>query len=622
MIFAIAMVLIIPLVFALFDLYTWNEQRDHMQDALDAAALAAARSSSVDDAVIDQIGDRVLLANLKLIRGASLVTSDFHLSGNGVNVDASATIRPLPLMPGFWANPPIVVTSQVVRASQNLEVALVLDVTGSMAGTKIADLRSAAQDLVDIVVRQEQTPFYSKVALVPWSMGVNAGAYADSVRGAVTGTRSITDIGSWKAGPQRAITGATKTNPVVVTAPGHGFSNGNVVLITGEGGMSELNGRPFVVAGATSNTFQLSGVDGRAYSSYQIGHGGNVAQCARADCTMTVTAAAHGYANGDRIYINNVTPAALGTDIDDTVYKISGVTANTFNIFVPTGPVIASGHGGDAYCTKYGCEYYWFRTARSDDPGDGDDDPDNDAGGNNYYKLFRNSSCVSERTGAQAYTDAATVGAPVGFSYPAPASGVSYAGYSASTPNPCLTNQIIPLTTDKAAVKSAIGVLQAQGSTAGQIGVAWGWYMVSPHFGAIFPSASRPAAYTQPNTLKAVVLMTDGALNSPYCNGVIARDALTGSGSSRDHRDCNATNGTTLSQSLALCQAMKNAGVIVYTVGFQITGDTNAETLINTCPSSPRNKYLPTSGQALSEAFKSIGADLNNLRISRRSRPA
>jgi hypothetical protein len=156
----------------------------------------------------------------------------------------------------------------------------------------------------------------------------------------------------------------------------------------------------------------------------------------------------------------------------------------------------------------------------------------------------------------------------------------------------------------------------AQGSTAGQVGTAWGWYMISPNFAYLWPTASRPAAYTAPQTIKAVVLMTDGALNSPYCNGVIAMDAISGSGSIKDHHNCNATNGTTLHQSLQLCAAMKTAGVVVYTVGFQITGDSNAETLMSQCATSAKHQYLPTSGSQLSDAFKAIGADLNNLRLA------
>jgi hypothetical protein len=62
---------------------------------------------------------------------------------------------------------------------------------------------------------------------------------------------------------------------------------------------------------------------------------------------------------------------------------------------------------------------------------------------------------------------------------------------------------------------------------------------------------------------------------------------------------------------------MKAAGVVVYTVGFQITGDTNANTLMTQCATDADHKYLPTSGSQLKEAFKAIGAELNNLRVAK-----
>ena len=62
---------------------------------------------------------------------------------------------------------------------------MVLDVTGSM-DDDMDDLRDAANELVDIVVQDVQEPFYSKVALVPYSAAVNVGDYADAIRGTYT----------------------------------------------------------------------------------------------------------------------------------------------------------------------------------------------------------------------------------------------------------------------------------------------------------------------------------------------------------------------------------------------------------------------------------------------------
>ena len=60
----------------------------------------------------------------------------------------------------------------------------------------------------------------------------------------------------------KTISGITKANPAVVTATSHGYSNGDEVLISGVGGMTEVNGKRFLVADKTTNTFELQDKDG------------------------------------------------------------------------------------------------------------------------------------------------------------------------------------------------------------------------------------------------------------------------------------------------------------------------------------------------------------------------
>jgi hypothetical protein len=67
------------------------------------------------------------------------------------------------------------------------------------------------------------------------------------------------------------ITGATQANPVVVTSIGHGLSNGMKVYIANVVGMIEINNQVFTVAGVTSNTFQLSGINGSGFTAYTSG---------------------------------------------------------------------------------------------------------------------------------------------------------------------------------------------------------------------------------------------------------------------------------------------------------------------------------------------------------------
>jgi hypothetical protein len=81
-----------------------------------------------------------------------------------------------------------------------------------------------------------------------------------------------------RPGVKATITAATTANPVVITAHDpdnvtlpHGLSNDDIILIDYVVGMTELNGNTYTVAGATDTTFQLSGVDGSAYTAWSSG---------------------------------------------------------------------------------------------------------------------------------------------------------------------------------------------------------------------------------------------------------------------------------------------------------------------------------------------------------------
>ncbi len=72
----------------------------------------------------------------------------------------------------------------------------------------------------------------------------------------------------------RTISAITQANPgVVTTAEAHGFSNGQEVYIdiSANSGMVELNEEYVTVANATSNTFELSGVDTSGYTTFTLG---------------------------------------------------------------------------------------------------------------------------------------------------------------------------------------------------------------------------------------------------------------------------------------------------------------------------------------------------------------
>ena len=267
MLFGLSLPVLILMTFGGVDIHRISTVRVNLQDALDAAALAAARSPYTEDEDLQRVGLAALKANLQAYPHVTLEEglTSFTLDDEDV-VIADARVQVKTLVANIFLPPygqmmddymPVGSHSEVDRSSRNIEVALVLDVTGSMAGQRIIDLKAAAKELVDIIVQPVQSPYYSKLALVPYSMGVNLGSDANAARAAPIGASNVTGAVMNLAGTPKAITGATDDRPVVITSAAHGFSNDDVVWITGATGMTQLNNKPFRVRNRTTNTFEL-----------------------------------------------------------------------------------------------------------------------------------------------------------------------------------------------------------------------------------------------------------------------------------------------------------------------------------------------------------------------------
>lgn len=86
------------------------------------------------------------------------------------------------------------------------------------------------------------------------------------------GTYTITSnpFGTTKAA-SKTITGITKANPAVVTSAAHGYSNGDVVYISGVVGMTEINKKSFTVQNVAANTFELKDYNSTLNTAYTSG---------------------------------------------------------------------------------------------------------------------------------------------------------------------------------------------------------------------------------------------------------------------------------------------------------------------------------------------------------------
>ncbi|MGI4847142.1 MAG: phage tail tube protein [Janthinobacterium lividum] len=80
---------------------------------------------------------------------------------------------------------------------------------------------------------------------------------------------SVVSIGT-AVGAANPLTSISATSPAIVSDAGHGFSNGDIVTLSGiVGTMSVFNGQSFVVSSATASAYALTGTDatGLTYTS-------------------------------------------------------------------------------------------------------------------------------------------------------------------------------------------------------------------------------------------------------------------------------------------------------------------------------------------------------------------
>ena len=218
--------------------------------------------------------------------------------------------------------------------------------------------------------------------------------------------------------------------------------------------------------------------------------------------------------------------------------------------------------------------------------------------------------CVTERTGASAYTDDApnTQARRVGPAYlDDNSTGSNCSMVKASDAE---VNAIVPLTSDKALLKNRVNKLTIAGTTAGQIGTAWAWYMLSPNWAYLWPAASQPKAYNTPKLKKYAILMTDGEYNTMYCNGAPAKNSTSPA------INCNATNGQGYNQARTLCTNMKAKGIEVYTVGFQLGGNQTSIATLSQCASSADKFFNAEDGVTLKSAFEAIALQIAKISLS------
>ena len=209
-----------------------------------------------------------------------------------------------------------------------------------------------------------------------------------------------------------------------------------------------------------------------------------------------------------------------------------------------------------------------------------------------------------------------------------------YTGTASSSAGPnrdCPSNALTPLTATKATIRTAINAMASQSYTNVHQGAIWGFHMLSPT-----APLTEGLAYDAA-TAKVMIIMTDGentvdgynASNMNKANGFMPY-GYPGSPSwgyngrifsttyPQPSSDAEVTASMD-SRAVQTCANAKLAGITIYTIGLATssTSDpTKVQKMITDCATDTSKAFFPTTSSELVTVFKTIADQLSNLRLS------
>jgi len=218
--------------------------------------------------------------------------------------------------------------------------------------------------------------------------------------------------------------------------------------------------------------------------------------------------------------------------------------------------------------------------------------------------------------------------------------------------------QIMPLSNNASDIKAMLDGLTPQGATNTWTGIKWGTALLDPSTQPIINDLTskcstgvcevdpafrnRPSAFADPETLKFLVVMTDGQntseltipgqtynayktnmaytqQNANYWNKYNAGGVLYDSNGVALPSVERTTGSEGDSRMQDICTAAKNQGIVIFTIGVDIAKNSNAYDQMRNCASNTGNFYggnfYSVSSANMADAFAGISNTIQKLRL-------
>lgn len=660
-IFLFAFMITILFLFAggAVDYSRWNAVRADMIESMDASSLAlaqlAATNPDLGDTELKEFGKKFFQANFNyeadLEAGWNI---NFELADDAVVATCiTGTIKTYLLGVAGIKNLDIDKCVEVTKqGSGRVELALVLDVTGSMDDSidgekKIDSLKDAVDTLLDVMFQSDATSDNIKIGVVPFNAYVNPGgasswtnswadenanAYYHGARffhvdenGVVDMDTKVNHFNLYDSVPTASWQGCVEARPYPLDeldiSPGGSISSSDI---------SDEMDTPSDYTGTGTST-----QDDRNADAFDDAPSYAVSMSTLTDVNNTRWVPLF---HPDEPDCNNT------DDCESSGYSESGTVdgVNWYGYFFddpdndgshPSGTVQESSYSNRYFVNDWNFTHYnngtqfekyvpianYFREVMIGNITD-----------TKFEELMESFgielSNATERSHARGRQEYIARTAYVGYWDPA----TETYEYKYNTPNSldssrgpelnCPT-EILPLTNTRATIETHVDSLFPNGTTNSAHGAAWGWRILSPD--APFTEGIGPGDTDYEKWQKAVVIMTDGEnvvgsqsthWDSSLGSYGFAVESRMGAnmddrGDMRDEID---------NKLLRVCHRMKSQGYLVYTIMFGLDS-TNAESVFKACATKPTKPYFhdAADGDDLDDAFGEIAADLVDLHISK-----